>query len=296
MTKNKQRKHNSILFIILLVLLVAYTIALFAPMIWGVFQTMRDSWDFTQDGALDINFSKLTGKNWGIVFSEFKTTLTMLDGTQKTFFIEEMLINSILFSVGRTVANVAAVTIMAYACGRFNYKFSRFLTSMTLVLMSLPIVGSLPSEIAVARALGLYNTMWGIWIMGFAYNSIYFLVMTESFRAIPKDFSDSASVDGASRPRIMFSIMLPMVKNVIGTIGLIQFVTFWSDYQTPLIYLRSYPTLIYGFFMLKYANGELSYLPAKMAACMIVILPITLLFIIFQDKFLGNISMGGLKE
>jgi multiple sugar transport system permease protein len=154
----------------------------------------------------------------------------------------------------------------------------------------------LPSEIYVARALGIYNTMWGIWIMKFHFLGLYFLVMCESFRAIPKDFAEAAYIDGAGYFYTFIKIMLPIVSNMLITIFIIYFVQFWNDYQTPLIYIRTQPTLSYGLFMLKYMDGELNFLPGQMAGCLVVLFPVLLLFIIFHNRFLNNVSMGGLKE
>ena len=98
----------------------------------------------------------------------------------------------------------------------------------------------------------------------------------------------------------MLSIMLPMVKNVIGTIALIKFVEVWNNYQTPLIYLPENPTLMYGFMMLTLSPPkgvpDFYALPARFAVCVVVALPIVVLFTAFNKQFLGNLSMGGLKE
>ncbi len=300
MENTKPKRDGSLFYTVLLVFLIIYTVSFFLPLIWSFLQTFRDYFDYTQDGPIGMEFSKLTFKNWVLVFTKFGAEAKQVNGGMKFFYVEELALNTILYTVGSTVAYIIAVTLMAYAVGRFDYKFSRFLEGMTVVVMSLPVVGSLPSEITMAKALGIFDTMWGMWIMKFTYNGLYFLVLAEAFRAIPKDYLYAASIDGAGRLKIMLSIMLPMVKNIIGTIALLQFVVYWNDYQTPLIYLNSKPTLIYGFFMLTNSSPtgvpDFRYYPAQFTACMLVVIPITALFIAFNKAFLRNITLGGIKE
>ena len=108
---------------------------------------------------------------------------------------------------------------------------------------------------------------------------------------------EAAKIDGANNLSILVQIMLPLVFNTFMLIILINFITFWNDYYTPLIYLKSYPTLAYGlqeFWLLTKQDTASS--TVKLAACMIVFVPIFVLFIFFSDKLIGNISMGGIKE
>lgn len=298
--KTKIKRSKSVFYSILACMLVLWVVSVFLVFIWAFATTFRHKIDFELFGPLDFSSGPLDFKNWGLVFTDFYAEAFVEGYGSKKFFIEDMLINTVLYSVGSTLAFVIALTLMSYAVGRFPNKVSTFLLAMCIVTMSLPIVGSLPSEIAMAKSLNIYGTMWGLWIMAFTYNGFYFLILSQAFKAIPKDFYDSASIDGAGRLRILLSIMLPMVKNVIGTIALIRFVELWNNYQTPLIYLPEHPMLMYGFMMLTLSPPkgvpDFYALPARFAVCIVVALPIIILFTVFNKKFLGNLSMGGLKE
>ena len=106
-------------------------------------------------------------------------------------------------------------------------------------------------------------------------------------------------MDGAGEYTVFLRIMLPMVKTVFWTIALIYFITYWNDYQTPLLYMPSYPTLSYGVYSLTVntsASLGLNYKTVQMAASMTLIVPILIAFIIFKDKIMGNLTMGGEKE
>lgn len=297
---NKKIKSKSIFYTILAILLIVWVSSVFLVFAWTFATTFRHKIDFELFGALDFTSGPLTFKNWALVFTDFYAEVAVAGSGSVKFFIEDMLINTALYSLGSTLAFIIALTLMAYVVGRFPNKVSTFLQALCIITMSLPIVGSLPSEIAMAKSLNIYGTMWGLWIMAFNYNGFYFLILSQSFKSIPKDFADSASIDGAGRFRIMLSIMLPMVKNVIGTIALIKFVEVWNNYQTPLIYIPEHPTLMYGFMMLTLSPPkgvpDFYALPARFSVCIVVALPIVVLFTAFNKKFLGNLSMGGLKE
>jgi ABC-type glycerol-3-phosphate transport system permease component len=77
---------------------------------------------------------------------------------------------------------------------------------------------------------------------------------------------------------------------------LLQFIGYWNDYQTPMIYLPSHPTIAYGlFYSLFNSTPAFSYVGAKLASSMIVLLPILLVFLFSHKRLLGNITMGGIK-
>ena len=143
----------------------------------------------------------------------------------------------------------------------------------------------------------MYNTMWGNWIQKFHFLGMYFLVYYAAFKSFPNTYLDAAYIDGAGEWRTFLNVTLPLVRNTFLTILLIRFIDYWNDYQTPLLYIPSYPTLAVGLYNLSNSTvGELSWVPRKVAACLILLLPIMALFIAFRDKLMGSLTMGGSKE
>ena len=80
-----------------------------------------------------------------------------------------------------------------------------------------------------------------------------------------------------------------------ATVFLIKFIEFWNDYSTPLLYLPTHPTLAYGVQDMS-TNGDINKVLERIASCMVLALPITILFIVFRNKIMGNVTMGGVKE
>ena len=103
-------------------------------------------------------------------------------------------------------------------------------------------------------------------------------------------------MDGASALRIYLQIMLPLVSKTFLTVFLLNFITFWNDYQTPLVFMPNRPTVAYGLYEFNQRTDiEFSVVPLKIAGAVLVMLPVLVIFFAFQKKIMGNIVMGGLK-
>lgn len=291
----KKSKKISLLFPVLFAILILYSAILFALFIWGFLTAMRENLGFISDpfgfeGGLHIeNFEK--------AFWLFKTTVKGTNGGYRPVYIEEMFVNSLVYSLGCAFINTFVTCVVAYVASRFDFKICTAISTMVIVLLALPIVGNLPAEISMAKTLHIYGTMGGMFIMRAAFIGPYFLIFAAVFKGVPKDFTEAGYIDGANEFSIFFNLMMPMAKDTFMTIMLLSFIGYWNDYSIPLIYLPDNPPLALGLYNFnRSTDNEISTVPMKMAGCFIVSLPILIIFIVFQNKLMGNISMGGLKE
>ena len=122
--------------------------------------------------------------------------------------------------------------------------------TVVVVTMVLPVVGNTASELQLVKALGIFDTIPGNWIQKFNFLGMYYLVFYATFRGIPNDFAEAAYVDGAGETHVMVRIIFPLVANIFVTVMLIKFIGFWNDYQTPLLFLPTHPTIAYGVYYL----------------------------------------------
>ena len=213
-----------------------------------------------------------------------------------------MLFYSLIIAVVSGFMNVFVPTITAYIVSKSNFRMKNVIYNTAIIVMIIPIVGNLPSEIRIAQSVGVYNQIWGLWIMKFGFLGIYFLVFYATFEGIPMTYTEAAKIDGAGNWRIFLQIIMPLVKNTFFTIMLIKFTEFWNDYQTPFIYLEDYPTIALGLQMAfdnslarRADNPMTANTTLCMAATMLVLLPILTVFLIFQKRFLGDLMIGGVK-
>ena len=123
-----------------------------------------------------------------------------------------------------------------------------------------------------------------------------FLIYYASFKSLPNDYKEAAEIDGASQLQILLNVVVPLIKTTIGAIALLSFIGYWNDYTTAMIYLPSRPTIAYGLYYFTHSTiNEASYVTVGIAACMLVTIPIFIVFLIFRNKLIGNMAVGGIK-
>ena len=126
--------------------------------------------------------------------------------------------------------------------------------------------------------------------------NMWFLVFYAAFKSVPNDYMEAAYIDGASEFMVMTRVILPLVRTTFSTVLLIFFVDLWNDYQTPLLFIPSYPTLamIVHEFSTTTKTG-FSSATVRMASCALMVIPTLVIFVAFKDKLMGNLTMGGIK-
>lgn len=286
------RKKISVSMIVILVLLSLYVLSLVYPFFWSFMATFKGRLEHAENPLALPAAWKLD--NFIGAFNKIKSDIVTASGI-RTVFIEEMLLNSLLYSIGGAFFNVLSSCILAYATARFDFKFSKVVYSVVIVTMIMPIVGSLPSEIQVAKNLGLYDNMVGMWVMKMGFVGLYYLIFYEVFKRVPRDFYEAAYVDGASNLMVLVRIMLPLVSATFGTVMLIRFIDLWNDYTITMSLMPNIKTLAFGLFEFS-TSAQVSSMPERLAGCFVLILPVLTIFLIFNERIMGNISMGGIKE
>ena len=308
MKKNALKEKFGAFDISLLVVLVVYALILFVLFYWAVITSVKSQNQFYYDKVAlptGYNYNKfkkfdplITGApvwNFGTIFSDFFVKVQTPKGSDFVG-VDMMIVYSILYAGGCALCNTLAQCLTAYTCAKFPCKISSILYDIVIVVMIIPIVGSLPAEVQLAKDLHIYDSILGQWIMKSNFLGIYFMVFYASFRALPNTYMEAGKIDGAGNFYIMTRISLPLVRNEFFTILLINFIAFWNDYQIPLLYLPSHPTIAYGIYNLSVSfDGEFSTVPMRMAGAVSMLLPILVLFVAFHKRLLGNLTVGGIK-
>ena len=161
--------------------------------------------------------------------------------------------------------------------------------------MLLPIIGSLAAEVQMADAFNFRNNLIGICIMKCKYPGLYFLVFYATFKGVSWTYAEAAQMDGAGHFKIFIEVMLPLIKSTIFAVFILMFIEYWNDYYTPMMFLPERPTLSYGLFIFQNKNSVSGDTPLKFASAMLTCVPVLILFVIFKDKIMGNVTMGGIK-
>lgn len=293
-----KKKKDTWLFVILFVVLFLYAALMIGLLCWAFFTSVKSQIEF-RNNKIWIPHGHIWQWSWsniGMVFQHFSMPV-FANGTMRTVNFWQMLLYTLLYAgVGAFILTVVPC-LVAYVTAKYKFRFNAVIYGIVIVTMALPIVGAAPSEIRMLKLLGMYNTIWGNWIQKLHFLGMYFLVFYAAFKSVPNEYMEAAYVDGAGEYQVLFTIMLPLIRTTFSAVMLIKFIDLWNDYQTPLLYLPSYPTLAVGLYSLgESTSAIMSRVPMRMAACMILMAPILVLFIAFRNQLMGNLTMGGVKE
>ena len=289
----KQPKPTNWVYIVILCFLVLFVLFMLVPAVWTVMSSFKsvDEWEW------DNNYFGFPKEfSFGNYVSAYKYFNVRTETGGRQVFMPEQFLYSLLYAGGCAVMSTLTPCIVAYAVARLHNKFGKVIYTIVIVAMALPIVGSLPSELQMARITGLYGHIWGQWIMKMNFLGVYFLVFHAQFRAIPMDYTEAAEIDGASNFSIMAKVIMPLAWGSVSAVLLLSFITYWNDYQIPMIYIKDYPVLAYGMFSF-YQSTEtaIQSVPVKLAGILLMAIPIIIMFAVFNKKLMVNLSVGGIK-
>lgn len=274
--------------------LTVYSFIILYMLFFAVITSLKSNYDFAFDhnifGLPNIAKYPLSLENFenGIQYMEIQIRGREYAGVFAQF------VYALMYAVGSTLMNVFSKVFAAYFCSKYDTKFGRILYVVAVIAMILPVVGTMAATIRIMRLLNIYNTYHGIIIYNASFWGTYFLVFYATFKGIPETYSEAARMDGAGHFVVFFKIHLPLILPSVFAVSILQFIMFWNDYQTPMVYLESMPTISYGLYRystLEKANNA----PALLSAALLVCVPIVVLFVIFKNKIMQNMTAGGIK-
>lgn len=287
------KKKTSAFEVIIGVVLIVYCLIFIALFVWAFATSLKTDDEFIKDPAGLVGSFKFS--NYIEVFNRISYNVKTSEGLLPKYY-ESMMLYSVLYAGGSALFQVLCTAVVAYCTAKYKNVVSTIIHYAVIITLILPIVGNTPSMISVMRSLGLYNTMVGAWIMKFCFNNMYYLIFYAAFKSLSWSYAESAFIDGASHYTVFFKIMFPLMIKLVATVFLLLFISYWNDYQTPMFYLPDYRTASYGLFVI-YTSTEdaMAFPPMKIAGGVIVFLPIFILFLIFRNKIMGNLTEGGIK-
>jgi arabinogalactan oligomer/maltooligosaccharide transport system permease protein len=205
--------------------------------------------------------------------------------------------NSIIVSVATTIAGLFLATTAAYAFSRFKFPGQRAGMMSLLITQMFPgVLLIVPQFILISEVLHLYGSLLGLIII-YATTALPFCiwVLKGYFDTIPVSLEESATIDGASKARIFWQIILPLSKPSIAITGLFSFMTAWNEFILAATFLDSENkyTLPVG---LRSMVGEFSSEWGNFAASSILVaIPVVALFMAFQKFLVSGLTAGGVK-
>ena len=199
-----------------------------------------------------------------------------------------------------TAAAVALFLVVsllaAYALGRFRFRGNGFLYIYFLLGMMVPIRLGVINMFDTFNKLGLNDTLLGL-VLIYSAMSIGFsvFIMTGFMRGIPVEIEESAKIDGCSHFRILWNILVPVLKPAIATALIYNFVPIWNDFYFPLIFIQSENlktvpigvTIFFGQYQTDW--------PTVFAALTLAALPVLIVYFLMSKQFIKGLTAGAVK-
>lgn len=204
--------------------------------------------------------------------------------------------NTLLLTILTVTGSVISNALVGYSFARLNWKGRDFFFAVTLSTMMIPFPVIMVPVFAMFKELGWIGTFRPLWVPSFFGSAFFIFLLRQFFRTIPMELSEAAKLDGCSEFRIFLDIIVPLAKPALATVALFTFMGTWNDFMGPLIYLvdQNTFTLALGLQAYQSQHGG-SQWNLLMAASLVVIAPVILVFFFAQKTFIQGIATSGGK-
>jgi multiple sugar transport system permease protein len=201
--------------------------------------------------------------------------------------------NSAIITFTAMVGQLLSCSLVAYGFARLRFKGSNFWFVVLLSTMMLPSQVTLIPQYILFRRLGWVDTYLPLIVPAYFASAFYVFLLRQFFLTIPRELDEAAIVDGAGRFAIYRRLILPLSKPILVAIVAFSFIGHWNDFFGPLIYLTSADkmTVAVGLLAFQGQNQNL-----MMAASVVALLPVIVVFFLGQRYFIEGITLTGMKE
>jgi multiple sugar transport system permease protein len=266
--------------IVFYLVLILFALFFLLPLLWMAVTAFKPFEEWLNPNWIPVN---PTLENFTSIFND------------KSLPVVNWFFNSLLIASLFTAAILIIDSLAGYAYARLEFPGKNLLFGLMLATLVMPgIMFLIPNYLTVAR-LDWIGTIQGVIAPGLSgVFGVFF--MRQFFQSLPKELEEAAYIDGAGIFRTFWSVVLPLARGPIITLGIITFLTSWNDFLWPLLILggdRKALTLPVGLATLQ---GQYTFDYGKlMAGALVLTIPVLVLYAIFQRYIIRSISMTGIK-
>ena len=247
-----------------------------------------------------------------MILSSFKTNLELLR-TPPTFWPEKLTLenyikilsdpnlplmrfygNSAFVAFFNVTSTLFTSSLIGYMFAKFEFPGKRILFGLFLTMMMIPMqITMIPSYLILAK-IGLINSLWGLIVFS-AVDAFGIFLVRQFCETIPNDLMDAARVDGASEWRIYWKIVLPQLGAPLATLGILSFMFNWNSYLWPMIVLQKVEVRTLPVILTWFSTSHAGQAGLIMAATVLIVIPVLIVFVYFQKWIVQGFTMTGLK-
>ena len=281
MDSYKKNKRKSIIaWVIAFALAIFWLIVSFMPFVFMVLNSFKEKFEMLTKGVFQLP-DKLQWSNY----------IEVLTGGFGNYFKNSVIVLAISLILLLFIAACAS-----YPLARFKFKLADPIYALIVACMSIPVHITLIPVFKMSKATGLYDSIWeliGPYIAFAVPISVF--ILTSFMKEIPREIEESAEIDGCGKIQMFFSMILPLAKPGLATLAIYNGVNMWNEFSfaytlTQSAQNRTLPLAIWEF------QGQYSMnTPMIMAVLTLTLLPMIIMFIIFQDKLVKGMTAGAVK-
>ena len=281
MDNYKKSKAKSITaWTVAFILAIFWLVVSFMPFVFMVLNSFKEKFEMLTKGVVQLPDSL----NWN-------NYTEVLKGGFGTYFKNSVIVLGISLILLLFIAACAS-----YPLARFKFKLANPIYALIVACMSIPVHITLIPVFKMAKSTGLYDSIWALIgpYIAFAV-PISVFILTSFMKEIPREIEESAEIDGCGKIQMFFSMILPLAKPGLATLAIYNGVNMWNEFSfaytlTQSSANRTLPLAIWEF------QGQYSMnTPMIMAVLTLTLLPMIIMFIIFQDKLVKGMTAGAVK-
>ena len=261
------------------IILLTVSMIIIIPFVWMLLSSFKSNSEIV----------KIGGSFWPNEFN-FSNYLNI----QENFPFITMFLNSLLVAIVITIAIVYTSTIVGFVLAKYKFKGRNQLFSLILATMMIPWCVTIIPKYDMIVKFGWLDSYAAL-IIPSLISGFGIFVLRQNIMSIPDEIIEAARIDGASESYIFHRIIFPMSRNAISSVAIFQFLWVWEDYLWPYLVINSESKQLLSV-GLKMFNGQYSTdYGGLFAATAISIIPVIIVYVIFQKRFIEGIAGASIK-
>lgn len=266
------------------VLVGALAILMLYPIIWLFMSSFKES------RTIFATASQLIPEAWD--FGNYAAGWAGVGGQPFAQFI----VNSLIIVMLATIGVVISSALVAFGFGRLDFKGRNLWFALMMVTLMLPHDVVLVPQYIIFSKLGWLNSMKPIVIPNYFGAPFFIFLMIQFIRSIPMELDEAATIDGCDKFRLFYRIILPLIKPALATAAIFSFYWRWEDLIGPVLYLNSPQKYTVSMGLKMFLDSESgSNWGAMFAMSIVSLIPVVVVFFMFQKQIVEGISSSGLK-
>ena len=193
------------------------------------------------------------------------------------------------------IGKLLSCSLVAFGFARIDFKGKNICFALIISTMMIPWSVLMIPQFMIWSNIGLYNTYWPLTLPSFFLDAFYVFLLRQFFQTLPMGYDEAARIDGASYLRIYWSIVMPLSKPALMTVGVFTFMNTWNDFMGPLIYLKDSDKYTVSLGLQQFISQYTTEWHLMMAAATVTIVPMIVVFFFAQRYFIEGITFTGLK-